>query len=395
MKNINILIVLACFFVTTYTYGQLAKGSPKFLGNISAYSIRSDFDTYWNQITPENGSKWGTVENTRNVMNWTQLDLGYQKAKEKGYAFKLHTLVWGSQYPTWITSLSSEEQKKEIIEWYQALATRYPDVDQIDVVNEPIKTAMPFKAALGGDGATGWDWVIESFKLARQYFPKAKLLINEYGTENDGSARNRYITIINLLKDRNLIDAVGIQAHHFNVDNMTAAQMKSTLDIYAGLNLPTYITELDIIATNETTQRDKYAQLIPVMWNHPNVHGITLWGYVEGSTWKAGTGILNRDGTERLAMKWLKDYFKSVPTREILRATSHKVYPTLSLDGQITVSTPSDKATVEVINTIGQKMIQTTINGANGQISLPNIKGSYYLVVKSDEGTSTHAVCIP
>ena len=56
------------------------------------------------------------------------------------------------------------------------------------------------------DGATGWDWVITSFQLARQAFPNAKLLINEYGTENDANARNQYLNIINLLKARGLID---------------------------------------------------------------------------------------------------------------------------------------------------------------------------------------------
>ena len=33
----------------------------KFVGNIATSgAVRSDFDTYWNQITPENEGKWGT-----------------------------------------------------------------------------------------------------------------------------------------------------------------------------------------------------------------------------------------------------------------------------------------------------------------------------------------------
>jgi endo-1,4-beta-xylanase len=300
-------VVIVCFsFISAY--GQLAVGKSKYLGNVTGSSIPANFDTYWNQITPENASKWGSVEATRDVMNWTQLDLAYNKAKTMGYPFKFHTLIWGSQYPSWITSLSAADQKIEIEEWYAAVAARYPAIDWIDVVNEPIKTACPFKGSLGGDGSTGWDWVIESFRLARQYFPTAKLFINEYGTENDPPVRTTYKNIINLLKTRGYIDGIGVQSHHFNLDNMSAAQMTTMLDDYATLGIDVHISELDIIGGSETGQRNKYQELFPIMWNHASVKGVTLWGYIEGSTWRAGTGILNSNGTERLAMQWLKTF---------------------------------------------------------------------------------------
>jgi hypothetical protein len=64
---------------------------------------------------------------------------------------------------------------------------------------------------------------------------------------------------------------------------------------------------------SEANQSSKYKTLFPVYWNHPAVAGITLWGYVEGSTWAAGTGLLNADGTEGSAMTWLKSYMESLP----------------------------------------------------------------------------------
>ena len=240
IKILSVLIVGSAM-LPKCLQAQLALGKTKFLGNVTAGTIRANYNTYWNQVTPENGGKWGSVEATRNTMNWTQLDLAYNHAKTNGYKFKQHTLVWGAQYPSWITSLSATDQKAEIEQWMQLLAARYPNIDFIDVVNEPIKTACPFKGALGGNGATGWDWVIESFRLARLYFPNAKLLINEYGTENDTAARNTYKTIINLLKARGYIDGIGVQAHQFNLDGMTAAQMKTALDDYATTGLDVYI----------------------------------------------------------------------------------------------------------------------------------------------------------
>jgi endo-1,4-beta-xylanase len=302
--------ILIAFILPAVTNAQIAVGKTKFLGNIFDGAVPANFGTYWNQVTPENAGKWGSVEATRDVMNWTNLDIAYNYAQTNGYKFKAHNLIWGAQYPTWITTLSQADQRTEIEQWMTLLAARYPNIWAVDVVNEPVKTPLPFKDALGGDGATGWDWVITSFQLARAKFPNAKLLINEYGTENDANARAQMLTIINLLKNRALIDGIGIQAHYFNLDSMTGAQMKTCLDDYATTGLDLYISELDMRGPlqTEASQAAQYQEIFPTIWTHPAVKGVTLWGYIEGKTWKAGTGILNSDGTERAAMVWLKDY---------------------------------------------------------------------------------------
>ena len=56
-----------------------------------------------------------------------------------------------------------------------ALAARYPDVDFVDVVNEPLHAVPSYAAALGGAGATGYDWVLTAFEMAREHFPGAEL----------------------------------------------------------------------------------------------------------------------------------------------------------------------------------------------------------------------------
>jgi endo-1,4-beta-xylanase len=303
------LIAFACLSVTANA--QMANGKPKFVGNVTANSVPANFNTYWNQITPENATKWGSVEGTRNTMNWAAADAAYNHAQTNGYKFKFHTFVWGSQFPNWLTNsgLTQAQQRAEIEQWMQLACQRYPNTWAIDVVNEPIKTAMPFKAALGGDGTTGWDWVITSFQLARQYCPNALLLINEYGTENDPPVRNTYKNIINLLKARGLIDGIGIQAHYFNIDNMNRSAVTTMLNDYATLALDVWVSELDIVAGgSDAGQLAKYQDVFPGFWEHSAVKGITLWGYIVGQTWRDGTGLVTTSGQERPAMTWLKDY---------------------------------------------------------------------------------------
>lgn len=279
----------------------------KFLGQIIASRVPSNFSTYWNQVTPENSTKWGSVESSRDSMNWSQADMAYNYAKSNGMPFKFHTLVWGSQEPGWISGLSAADQKAEVLEWMDATAAKYADVEYIDVVNEPLHAKPSYRNAIGGDGSTGWDWVIWTFEEARKRF-NGKLLINDYGIINDGNATNNYIQIINLLKARGLIDGIGIQCHYFNVDNLSTSTMKSNLDKLAATGLPIYVSELDITG-DDATQLQRYQEKFPVLWEHPGVKGVTLWGWIEGTTWASNTHLISSTGVERPALKWLREYF--------------------------------------------------------------------------------------
>jgi len=231
-------------------HAGIAKG--KFLGNVIAGYIPSNFATYWDQVTPENSTKWESVESSRDNMNWSQADMAYNYAKNNGFPFKFHTLVWGSQEPGWVRGLSASEQRAEVIEWIQAAGQRYRGAEFVDVVNEPLHAPPSYKNAIGGDGATGWDWVIWSFEQARQAFPNSKLLINEYGIISDPNAAAQYLEIIQLLKSRGLIDGIGIQCHYFNMDNVSVSTMRNVLNMLASTGLPIYVSELDMTGDDQT-----------------------------------------------------------------------------------------------------------------------------------------------
>ena len=310
------LVALLLAVITLPVVGQMAATSNgKFLGNIikSTTTVDPVFDTYWNQVTPENSGKWDSVESTRDVMNWTQLDFAYNYTRTRGIPFKLHTLVWGQQYPTWMDSLPENEQREEVEEWIAALAARYPGTEFIDVVNEalPGHAPAPFRNALGGAGTTGWDWVIWSFQKARQSFPNARLILNDYNVINSDSATTSYLTLINLLKDRGLIDGIGEQAHNFESTSVTTLQ--NNLNRLAATGLPIYISELDIDIANDQSHLARYQALFPVFWTHTSVRGITLWGYKQGQMWRENGFLLRTDGTERQAMEWLRTYIAENP----------------------------------------------------------------------------------
>ncbi|WP_115554989.1 endo-1,4-beta-xylanase [Xanthomonas arboricola] len=323
LHTAKIALLLAASIASVAQAAPLAAGASKFLGSAYSPQQAQGFAQYWNKLTPENGGKWGTVEAVRDQMDWRTLDTAYRFAKANGMPFQMHVMVWGNQQPEWIKTLPPAEQRREIEQWFAAVAQRYPDIDLLEVVNEPLNDP-PSKAgtgggnylqALGGDGASGWEWVLQSFRLARQHFPHTKLMINDYSITNNTQATQKYLQIVRLLQREQLVDAIGIQEHAFETTpNVAMSVHRTNLDALAATGLPIYITEFDLDGPSDAQQLADYQRVFPIFWEHPAVRGITLWGFRPG-LWrdKEAAYLVRGDGSERPAMTWLRDYVAAHP----------------------------------------------------------------------------------
>jgi endo-1,4-beta-xylanase len=287
--------------------GDTGASATKFVGNITTRrQVRSDFAQYWNQITPENEGKWGSVEPSEGTFNWSSLDTIYKFAHDNDVVFKEHCFVWGAQQPTWVNSDNGNAAVKN---WIQSFCQRYPETPFIDVVNEPPPHTTPaYKDGIGGDGASGWDWIVNAFKWAHEACPSAILILNDYdNAENAGTAQHT-IDIVSAIKKAGApIDAVGCQAH--GAYTVATATLKANIDkIALETGLPVYITEYDINLADDEQQKAVMQDQFTMFWNNTNIKGITLWGYIYGQTWMTNTGLMQSDGTMRSAMAWLQSF---------------------------------------------------------------------------------------
>lgn len=331
----KLLISLIFLMATSVFAGPgLADGAAKFVGNITTNGqVRSDFTSLWNQITAENECKWASIQGNRGSYNWSGCDAAYNWAKNNGGHFKFHALVWGSQYPNWLNGLSADETKKAITEWFDAVKKHYPDLEMIDVVNEAIKSGGSYHSgygknnniipALGGDNGN-YEFVATAFKMARERWPEAILIYNDYNTVQ--WQKNEGIDLINKLKKQNApVDAYGLQAHDMQVSGggnggtggggscLNINTLKSAIEeIWNKTQMPMFISEYDIASNDDQDQKNCYSQQISYFMENEHIAGITLWGYIYGSTWTSGgnSGII-RNGQDRPAMTWLKEYLKS------------------------------------------------------------------------------------
>ena len=279
----------------------------KFVGNITTRrQVRGDFARFWNQITPENEGKWGSVERTQGVFNWSALDAIYKFAQENNIIFKEHTFVWGSQQPSWVDNENGLEAVKN---WISSFCQRYPETALIDVVNEPPPHTTPaYIESMGGSGVSGWDWIANAFKWAREACPKAILILNDYDNVENSEAVQHTIDIVKAIRSVGApVDAVGCQAH--SSYNLPATTVQANIDrIAAETGLPVYITEYDIDIEDDVRQMAVMQEQFSMFWENQNIKGITLWGYVYGQTWMAHTGLIYDDGSMRPAMSWLLSF---------------------------------------------------------------------------------------
>ena len=360
MKILKYILVLLAFAFSVSSAVGLAENASKFVGNITTNGqVRSDFGQYWNQITAENECKWASIEGTRGRYNFTGCKNAYNWAKQNNGYFKFHALLWGSQYPNWLEGLSVDDTKTAIMSWFDAVKKEFPDIDMIDVVNEAIRTGnnqyhsnypkTKIIEAMGGDNGN-YTFIVNAFKEARKRWPNAVLIYNDYNTVQ--WQKNEGIDLINKIKQGGApVDAYGLQAHDMQVggggNNGTGAngsclplnQLKSAIEeIWTKTQTPMFISEYDIATTDDNDQKNCYEQQISYFMENEHIAGITIWGYIYGSTWTSGgnSGII-RNGQDRPAMTWLKSYLPSHPgnnTTGLLNSTPVEPEPQKPFKGK-------------------------------------------------------------
>ena len=309
------LLMATVGLLPTKSSAQVSSNPYKYLGNITTgYQMDAGggvpkFYELWNQVTCENESKWSSVEGNRGSFNWGGADNAFNYAKQHGFTYKFHALVWGAQYPGWLENLSARDRFAALTNWFNKAKSKYSTLPMIDVVNEAVGNHQPgnpmMKETLGGGGKTGYDWLIKAFEMAYERWPDAILIYNDYNSIQWDI--DNYIDLVRTLRDAGApIDAYGNQSHDVNdiSENNLRNALKKQQD---ALQMPMFITELDIDKEDDAQQKAQYQRVLPAMWEAPYCAGVTLWGYVLGRTWVDNSGLY-RNGQERPAMTWIKEY---------------------------------------------------------------------------------------
>jgi endo-1,4-beta-xylanase len=259
----------------------------------------------------EANSKWGFVQpDAADKWVWEPVDKVYKYAQDHGLPFKGHNFFWHIEQPNWV----KEDNVATVAPiWIKTFCERYPNTAMIDVVNEPVHNPAPYRNGMGGTGKTGYDWVLQAFKWAREYCPNAILIVNEFNIIEYQGDHDKFVAMLQKLLDAGApIDAIGAQGHDVYRESVGVEKAKGYIDALVNkFHLPVYITELDIDSANDQQQKSLMQAEVTMFWEHPSVRGITYWGFAQGSTWRTNAWLIKSDGTFRPAMQWLQDFIAS------------------------------------------------------------------------------------
>jgi endo-1,4-beta-xylanase len=266
---------------------------------------------HFNALTPENEMKPVSIQPSEGVFTWEGADGLMRFAQAHNMVVHGHTLVWHSQVPDWMFQdaqgqpLTASPESKTLVlsrmeTHIRALVGRYKGQIAIwDVVNEVIDPGYPdcMRRSKWYE-LTGADYISLAFNLAHEVDPNARLLINDYGTEDP----SRQACLYNLIRDLRAqgvpVDGIGHQMH-INVESPSVAAIEQTLQKFDELGVEQYVTELDMsLYTNNSAsyskvpsevmiqQGHRYKEIFDVFKRHAKtLKGVTFWGMADDHTW--------------------------------------------------------------------------------------------------------------
>lgn len=265
-------------------------------------------------VTPGNAMKWGSVEPTQGVFDWSDADALVSFAEQHGQLVRGHTLLWHNQLPNWLTAgvangTISNSQLTGLLEQHIFTEVgRYRGrIWQWDVANEFFTDSNPsginpndFWVSNLGPGI-----IPQAFRWAHEADPHALLFYNDYniaGEDGTNAKSDAVFAWLRQMLDQGVpIDGVGNQGHLDTQFGFSGTRMTADLARYASLGLKVAITEADVrtFVDGPTTQVPtdnlsmfaqpyEFGQMIKAALAVPECISFTVWGFGDADSWVPG-----------------------------------------------------------------------------------------------------------
>jgi endo-1,4-beta-xylanase len=245
----------------------------------------------FNYVTPENEMKWDATEPTRNTFTFTRGDQIVDFAVANGMQVKGHTLVWHSQLPAWLTSLTSaSEVRAAMLNHIRALMEHYRGkVIVWDVVNEVFDDNGVLRDSVF-NVTIGRTFIEEAFQAARDTDANVKLYYNDFDIENAGAKADAAYAMLADFKARGIpIDGVGMQMHTRSTsEDPTLPEFVANLERILALGLEVTLSEMDVRVCDGgslTEQAARYHDIVAACVARPGCGAVTVWGITDKYSW--------------------------------------------------------------------------------------------------------------
>ena len=265
---------------------------------------------HFDSVTTGNSLKWDATEPREGEFTFADGDFLMDYATGHGLRARGHTLAWHSQTPDWVfkdgdRALTASPEDKALLlrrldHHVRTVVGRYKGrIAAWDVVNEVVDENQP-------DGmrrspwftVTGYDFIRTAFRVAHEVDPAARLVLNDYNTEQPRKRQAVYNLVKKLKAEGVPVGAVGHQLH-VNIEQAPASEIEKTIELFAGLGVDQQVTELDVsvytdFVSSYTTvpaevlaaQGYRYKEIFDVFRRQAaRLSSVTVWGLADDATW--------------------------------------------------------------------------------------------------------------
>lgn len=278
------------------------------------------FTSHFNAGVIEANFKWHDMEQQRGVVNYATVDAMLGWADKAGIPLRGHCIFWGipNRVQPWLKLLDDDELRLAIQQRGRSIGARYRDrFAEYDLNNEMIH-ANYYEERLGPE------FIKQMALWVKDGDPNAKLFVNDYDITT-GNKLDDYVKHIRRLLDMGVpISGIGVQGH-LHGDSFDPDKLQNSLDTLAQFKLPVRITEFNfpgqrskyyataanrqtpLTPEEERAQAENMTKFFRIVFAHPSVTGIMMWGFWEGANWIPQSSLWNRDWTPKPAAAAYED----------------------------------------------------------------------------------------
>jgi len=299
-----------------------------------------------------------------------------------------HVLVWHSQTPDWFFKENYADDgawvdketmlvrmENYIKNVFDAVKKEYPDVDFYawDVVNEAWlddgSHRKPGEQGSTGSNNSAWvqifgdnSFIEPAFEYARKYAPEGcKLYYNDFNEYMPGKT-DAIVKMATELKEKGLIDGIGMQSH-LDVSFPGISAYKKALAKFAETGLDIQVTELDVTTSDKSeagfeNQAKYYSDILDACVEYADsISSVVFWGTTDDKSWRASKSplLFNEDYTAKPSFYSIVDGLDVPPatsdttTTEITTETTVTTVTTSSSSSSSSTTTPDTSSEVSKI----------------------------------------------